>query len=275
MLSVLSWASLFGCMNDCINVAWHRGHQAVALLISFVSPIPRVWRKSVAWSPVWRQSSLRWFGLQCHLLLSLHCVFWGPQSRQQCLTKTSYRVPHVSFCWQALWRCWFHIPAGLGSSPHCQRYWQLLQWPWGYCVDWPANWPELKPRNTVWSCLYQGLTSAEVYSSEDQCEQAPTRLHFWIWAGLDHFLNWSGLQLLAYVWWWEQHVLNMCRTVVEQETPPSSVKGGAGGAAEAGTSLCIWVPSQVSSLRIQVPSRVSGLCTGVPYISSVWVIIGK
>ncbi len=29
---------------------------------------------------------------------------------------------HASFCWQALWRCWFHFPAGLGTCPHCHRY---------------------------------------------------------------------------------------------------------------------------------------------------------
>ncbi len=27
---------------------------------------------------------------------------------------------HASFCWQALWRCWFHFPAGLGTCPHSE-----------------------------------------------------------------------------------------------------------------------------------------------------------
>ncbi len=51
---------------------------------------------------------------------------------------------HASFCWQALWRCWFHFPAGLGTCPHCQRYQKLVQWPWCYCA-WLASklaWPE-------------------------------------------------------------------------------------------------------------------------------------
>ncbi len=39
-----------------------------------------------------------------------------------------------AFSWQALWRCWFNFPAGLGTCPHCQRYQKLVQWPWCYCA---------------------------------------------------------------------------------------------------------------------------------------------
>ncbi len=34
----------------------------------------------VAWSPVLSFHSLWWFGLQCHLLVLVHCVFWKPTS---------------------------------------------------------------------------------------------------------------------------------------------------------------------------------------------------
>ncbi len=36
----------------------------------------------VAWSPVWSLHSQWWFGLPCHLLVLVHCVFWSPQSTQ-------------------------------------------------------------------------------------------------------------------------------------------------------------------------------------------------
>ncbi len=49
-----------------------------------------------------------------------------------------FEALHASFCWQALWRCWFHFPAGLGTCPHCQRYQKLVQWPWCYCA-WLAS----------------------------------------------------------------------------------------------------------------------------------------
>ncbi len=32
----------------------------------------------VAWSPVLSFHSLWWFGVQCHLLVLIHCVFWKP-----------------------------------------------------------------------------------------------------------------------------------------------------------------------------------------------------
>ncbi len=56
--------------------------------ISFVNKVPesggRVERHRihVAWSPVWSVHSQWWFGLPCHLLVLVHCVFWSPQSTQ-------------------------------------------------------------------------------------------------------------------------------------------------------------------------------------------------
>ncbi len=51
----------------------------------------------------------------------------------------NFRALHASFCWQALWRCWFHFPAGLGTCPHCQMYQKLVQWPWCYCAWTPQR----------------------------------------------------------------------------------------------------------------------------------------
>ncbi len=34
----------------------------------------------VSWSPMWSFHSLWWFGVQCHLLVLVHCVFWKPTS---------------------------------------------------------------------------------------------------------------------------------------------------------------------------------------------------
>ncbi len=109
---------------------------------------PRVWRRverhriHVAWSPVWSFHSQWWFGLPCHLLV-LVTVFSEVHSQRSHLPG-NFRALHASFCWQALWRCWFHFPAGLGTCPHCQRYQKLVQWPWCYCA-WLASklaWPE-------------------------------------------------------------------------------------------------------------------------------------
>ncbi len=99
-------------------------------------------RIHVAWSPVWSFHSQWWFGLPCHLLVLVHCVFWVHSQRSH--LPGNFRALHASFCWQALWRCWFHFPAGLGTCPHCQKHQKLVKWPWCYCA-WLASkltWPE-------------------------------------------------------------------------------------------------------------------------------------
>ncbi len=96
----------------------------------------------VAWSPVWSFHSQWWFGLPCHLLELVHCV--SEVHSQHSHLPGNFRSLHASFCWQGLWRCWFHFPAGFGTCPHCQSYQKLVQWPWCYCA-WLASklaWPE-------------------------------------------------------------------------------------------------------------------------------------
>ncbi len=44
-------------------------------------------RIHVAWSPVWSFHSQWWFGLPCHLVVLVHCVFWSPQSTQWTVRK--------------------------------------------------------------------------------------------------------------------------------------------------------------------------------------------
>ncbi len=93
-------------------------------------------------------SSQWWFWLPCHLLVLVHCVFWSPQSMQP--STRNFRALHASFCWQALWRCWFHFPAGLGTCPHYQRYQKLVQWPWCHCAWLASNSPDLNPIENIW-----------------------------------------------------------------------------------------------------------------------------
>ncbi len=72
--------------------------------------------------------------------LGYHVICWCwssvfPEVHSQCShLPGTFRALHASFCWQALWRCWFHFPAGLGTCPNCQRYQKLVQWPGCYCA---------------------------------------------------------------------------------------------------------------------------------------------
>ncbi len=107
--------------------------------ISFGNQGPRVWRKSGEW----RESML--LEVQCEVStvsddLGCHVICWcwytvfSEVDGQRNRLPGYFRALHASFCWQALWRCWFHFPAGLGTCPHCQRYQKLVQWPWCCCA---------------------------------------------------------------------------------------------------------------------------------------------
>ncbi len=83
--------------------------------------------------------------LGCHVICWCWSTVFSEVHSQRSHLPGNFRALHASFCWQALWRCWFHFPAGLGTCPHCQRYQKLVQWPWCYCawlaskLAWPAD----------------------------------------------------------------------------------------------------------------------------------------
>ncbi len=82
--------------------------------------------------------------LGCHAICWCWSTVFSEVHSQRSHLPGDFRALHASFCWQALWRCWFHFPAGFGTCPHCQRYQKLVQWPWCYCA-WLASklaWPE-------------------------------------------------------------------------------------------------------------------------------------
>ncbi len=115
--------------------------------ISFGNQGPRVWRKSgEAQNPCCLKSSVK-FPQSVMIWAAMSSAGVGPL----CFLKSTVNAAiyqeiflHAFFCWQALWRCWFHFPAGLGTCPHYQRYQKLVQWPWCYCA-WLTSklaWPE-------------------------------------------------------------------------------------------------------------------------------------
>ncbi len=56
-------------------------------------------RFHVAWSPVLSFHSQWWFGVQCHLLVLVHCVFWKPTSLHR--LPRNFVALYASFCWPA------------------------------------------------------------------------------------------------------------------------------------------------------------------------------
>ncbi len=116
--------------------------------ISFGKKGPRVWEKSGdAQNPCCLKSCVKFpvnDDLGCHVICWCWSTVFSEVHSQRSHLPGNFRALHASFCWQALWRCWFHFPAGLGTCPHYQRYQKLVQWPWCYCA-WLASkltWPE-------------------------------------------------------------------------------------------------------------------------------------
>ncbi len=93
----------------------------------------------VAWSPVLSFHSLWWFGVQCHLLVLVHCVFWKPTSlhlfTKKCfLLLTSFLKILISFS-SRIW----HLPT-LPKAPKVGHDDHDV-----VVLDWPADSADLNP----------------------------------------------------------------------------------------------------------------------------------
>ncbi len=115
-----------------------------------------IWKsRSQSLEEEWRRTESMLLEVQCEVStvsdeLGGHVICWcwstvfSEVHSQRSHLPGNFRALHASFCWQALWRCWFHFPSGLGTCTHCQSYQKLVQWPWCYCA-WLASklaWPE-------------------------------------------------------------------------------------------------------------------------------------
>ncbi len=153
--------------NNWTVAQWSKVHfsDESKCFISFGNQGPRVWRKSgEARNPCCLKSSVKFpqsfDDLGCHIICWCWSTVFSEVHSQRSHLPGNFKALHASFCWQALWRFWFHFPAGLGTYPHCQRYQKLVQWPWCYCA-WLTSklaWPE-PHRISMGYCLQQGYST--------------------------------------------------------------------------------------------------------------------
>ncbi len=105
--------------------------------------------------------------LGCHVICWCWSTVFSEVHSQRSHLPGNLRALHASFCWQALWRCWFHFPAGLGTCPHCQRYQKLVQWPWCYCAWLASKLAWLNPIENLWGIVKRKMRDTRPNNADD------------------------------------------------------------------------------------------------------------
>ncbi len=140
--------------------------------ISFGNQGPRVWRKSgEAQNPCCLKSSVK-FPQSVMIWAAMSSAGIGPLSFLKSTVNAAIYQEilehlHASFCWQALWRCWFHFPAGLGTCPHCQGTKSWFNDHGVTVLDWPANSPDLNPIENLWSIVKRKMRDTRPNNADD------------------------------------------------------------------------------------------------------------
>ncbi len=105
----------------------------------------------VAWSPVLSFYSLWWFGMQCHLLVLVHCVFWKPTSLHSFTKKFEhFMLPSAD---QLFKDADFIFQQDLAPAHTAKSTKSWLNDHGVGVLDWPANSSDLNPIENLWGIV--------------------------------------------------------------------------------------------------------------------------
>ncbi len=103
----------------------------------------------VAWSPVLSFHSLWWFGVQCHRLVLVHCVFWKLTSPVYQEILEHFMLPSAD---QLFKDADFIFQQDLAPVHTAKSTKSWLNVHGVGVLDWPANSPDLNPRESMRYC---------------------------------------------------------------------------------------------------------------------------
>ncbi len=140
--------------------------------ISFGNKVPesggRVERHRihVAWSPVWSFHSQWWFGLPCHLLVLVHCVFWSPQSTQPSTREIleHFMLPSAD---KLYGDADFIFQQDLAPAHTAKGTKSWFNDHGVTVLDWPANSPDLNPIENLWCIVKRKMRDTRPNNADD------------------------------------------------------------------------------------------------------------
>ncbi len=123
-------------------------------------------RIHVAWSPVWSFHSQWWFGLPCHLLVLVHCVFWSPQSMQP-----SNRIFLEHFMLPSADKLYgdsdFIFQQDLAPAHTAKGTKSWFNDHGVTVLDWPANSPNVNPIENLWGIVKRKMRDTRPNNADD------------------------------------------------------------------------------------------------------------